>query len=249
MYYQPQINFTPEEVLDYLRKSQSDDPALTVEEVLERHEKILDDWSEQYLGAKVPEQNKFREVVSGETIADRPEIQKVLKLIESPKIKAIKVVEPQRLTRGDLESIGFIMKMLKHSNTVVITPQRIYDLRDEYDWDAFEMELKRGNDYLKYYKKIQKRGKEVSVGSYGNYIGSVPPFGYDKIHVMDGKKRCPTLKPNKDADTVRLIFDLYVNKNWGAQRICNYLNEHGIKPMKAEHWQAGSIKEILSNIY
>ena len=35
MFYQPQIDFTVEELLLYLRKSQSDDPSLTVEEVLE----------------------------------------------------------------------------------------------------------------------------------------------------------------------------------------------------------------------
>ena len=63
MYYRPEINLKPEEVLDYLRKSQSDDPLMTVEEVLERHESILDDLSMQYLGGIVPEQNKFREVV------------------------------------------------------------------------------------------------------------------------------------------------------------------------------------------
>ena len=79
MYYQPQIDFTPEEVLDYLRKSQSDDPLLTVEEVLAKHEAILDEWAEKNLGGKVPEENKYREVVSGETIDDRPEMLKLLK--------------------------------------------------------------------------------------------------------------------------------------------------------------------------
>ena len=37
--------FKPEEILDYLRKSQSDDPPLTVEEVLAKHEAILDEWA------------------------------------------------------------------------------------------------------------------------------------------------------------------------------------------------------------
>lgn len=248
MYHQPRIDFTPQEILDYLRKSQSDDPTLTVEEVLSKHETILDDWAVQHLGAKVPEENKFREVVSGETLKDRPEIQKVLKLIESPKYKAVKVVEPQRLTRGDLEDIGRLMKLLKHTNTLVITPQRIYDLRDDYDWDAFERELKRGNDYLEYTKKILMRGKLLAV-SQGNYIGTYPPYGYDKIIIEDGKKKCPTLKPNADADSVRLIYDLYVNKNWGAQRICNHLEELGIKPARAKHWDAATVKDILSNIH
>ncbi len=242
-----ELKLRPEEVLDYLRKSQSDDPLLTVEEVLAKHETILDEWAERNLGGKVPEENKFREVVSGETIKGRPEIQKVLSLIESPKYRAVKVVEPQRLTRGDLEDIGRLMKLLKHTNTYVITPERIYDLRDEYDWDAFERELKRGNDYLEYYKKIQKRGKLVSVSS-GNFLGSKPPYGFDKTTVMDGKRKCPTLKENKEqADVVRLIYDLYVNRSMGRIKIGKYLDNLGIKPPIGKYWSSESIRDILTN--
>lgn len=249
MYIQPQVNFTPEEVLDYLRKSQSDDPLLTVEEVLAKHETILDEWAEQHLGGKVPEKNKFREVVSGETIKGRPEIQKVLSLIESPRYKAVKVVDPQRLTRGDLEDIGRLMKLLKHTNTLVITPNRIYDLRDEYDWDAFERELKRGNEYLEYYKKIQRRGRLLSV-SQGNFLGSIPPYGFDKTTVIDGKRKCPTLKENKEqADVVRIIFDLFVNKDMGRRRIANYLDSLGIKSATGKHWSTETIREVLTNIH
>ncbi len=248
MYYQLNIDFTPDEVLDYLRKSRSDDPLLTVEEVLAKHEAILDEWAEQHLGGKVPEKNKFREVVSGETLKERPEIQKVLKLIESPKYKAVKVVEPQRLTRGDLEDIGKLMKLLKHTNTIVITPQRLYNLRDEYDWDAFERELKRGNDYLEYTKKILSRGKLLQV-SQGCYIGSRPPFGFDKIVIEEGKKKCKTLRPNKDADTVRLIFDLYVNQNWGTTKIADHLNNMGVKPANGNLWLPEVLRDMLSNIH
>lgn len=241
--------FRLEEILEYLRKSQSDDPLLTVEEVLQKHETILDEWSEKHFGAKVPEENKFREVVSGETIKERPEINKVLRLIESPKYKAVKVVEPQRLTRGDLEDIGRLMKLLKHTNTYVITPERMYDLRDEYDWNAFETELKRGNDYLNYYKKIQNRGRLLSV-SQGNYLGSKPPYGFNKIKVKDGKKECPTLEENKEqADIVRLIFDLYVNKDMGCTKICNYLDSLGIKPPKGKYWSPAAMKDKLENVH
>lgn len=241
--------FKPEEILDYLRKSQSDDPLLTVEEVLAKHETILDEWDERHLGALVPEKNRFREVVSGETIKERPEINRVLRLIESPKFKAVKVVEPQRLTRGDLEDIGRLMKLLKHTNTYVITPERMYDLRDEYDWNAFEAELKRGNDYLKYTKKILNRGRLLSV-SQGNYIASIPPYGYNKTFVMDGKRKCPTLEENKEqADIVRLIFDLYVNKDMGRTSICRYLDNMKVKPPKGEYWSPPSLKDLLENIH
>ena len=249
MFYQPQIDFTVEEILVYLRKSQSDDPLLTVEEVLANHERILDEWAEKNLGKKVDEENKFREVVSGETIKDRPGIQKVLRAIESPRYKAVAVVEPQRLTRGDLEDIGRLMKLFKHTNTLIITPQRIYNLRDEYDWDAFERELKRGNDYLEYTKKILNRGRLLSV-SQGNYIGSIAPYGFDKDVVMDGKKRCPTLKENKEqADVVRMIFDMYVNQDMARPSICYRLDELGIKPPKGKNWSPAALKDLLSNIH
>jgi hypothetical protein len=249
LYYQPKIDFKPEEVIDYLRKSRSDDPLLTVEEVLSKHEAMLDEWAEKHLGAVVPEENKYREVVSGETIAERPEINRVLRLIESPRYKAVAVVEPQRLTRGDLEDIGRLMKLLKHTNTLVITPQRIYDLRDEYDWDAFERELKRGNDYLEYTKKILNRGRLLSV-SQGNFVGNTAPYGYDKTFVTEGKRKCPILVPNKEeADVVRMMFDLYVNKDMGCTNICKKFDAMGIKPPKGEHWSAAAMTKMLENIH
>ena len=249
MYRQPEITLAPEEVLVYLRKSRSDDPLLSVEEVLSKHETILDEWAEKNLGGKVPEENKFREVVSGETLTERPEIQKVLKMIESPKLKAVEIIEPQRLTRGDLEDIGRIMKLLKHTNTLVITPGRIYDLRDEYDWDAFERELKRGNEFLEYTKKILNRGKLLSV-SQGNYLSARPPYGYERTKVKEGNRECPTLKIKEhEANAVRIIFDLYVNKGYGMHRIAGQLDELGIKAPRGEHWSSTGVNDMLSNVH
>lgn len=245
--YIEELHLQPDEVLDYLRKSRADDPLLTVEEVLARHEAILDEWAEKNLGAKVPEENKYREVVSGETIADRPEVQKLLKKIESPKIKAILIVEVQRLSRGDLEDAGRLIKLLRYTNTLVITPQKIYDLRDEYDRDAFERELKRGNEYLEYQKKIMNRGTLRSV-SEGNYIASVSPYGHDKIWITEGKRKCPTLKPNEEqAPVVYMAFDMFFNKDLGLYTICKHFDELGIKPPKGEYWSPATLRDILSN--
>lgn len=249
MFYIQQPEFTLDEVLVYLRKSQSDDPTLTVEEVLANHEKLLDEWTERFLGGKVPEKSKFREVVSGETMKERPGILQVLRMIESPKIKGVLVVEPQRLTRGDGEEIGRLMKLFKYTNTVVITPQRMYDLRDDFAWDALKRELERGNDYLEYTKKILQRGTTISV-SQGNYVGNVPPYGYDKHTVMDGKKKCPTLKINPEqANIVRMIFDMYVNQDMGVTNICRTLDKLGAKPPRGKHWSPESMYNMLTNIH
>lgn len=247
--YNIPFNLNPDEIIVYLRKSQSDDPLLTDAEVLARHEAILDEWAENHVGERVPEENKFREVVSGETLKERPEINKVLRLIESPKFKAVCAVDPQRLTRGDLEDIGRLMKLLKHTRTLVITPERTYNLQDEYDWNAFEGELKRGNDYLKYTKKILNRGRLLSV-SQGNYIGSIAPYGYDKTVVPDGRRKCPTLKINEEnAQVVRMAYDLFVNKNMGLAGICYRFDEMGIKPPRGEHWSTEGLRGILSNVH
>lgn len=249
MYFYDVSKLHNEEVFIYLRKSRSDDPSLTVEEVLEKHEMRLQEWAEKNINGRISESNILREVVSGETIADRPRMQELLAKIESHKIKAVLVVEPQRLSRGDLEDAGRIIKMFRYSNTIIITPARIYDLRDEYDRENFERELKEGNRFLEYQKKIMNNGRLHSVAQ-GNYIGSVAPYGYEKIQIKEGKKKCHTLKINEtEAEAVRLAFDMYVNQDMGGVNIANRLNELGFKPRKAAKWEQATIKDMLENYH
>ena len=249
MHYRREIDFGADETLNYLRKSRFDDPLLSVDEVLSKHDAMLDETALKLFGEVVPEENKFREIVSGETIQARPEMQRLLRMIEKPNVKAILTVEVQRLSRGDLEDAGRLIKLLRFTNTLVITPQKIYDLQDEYDRDAFERELKRGNEYLEYTKKIMGNGRLLSV-SQGNFIGSVPPYGYDKDFIVDGRKRYPTLKINEaEAEVVRMIFDMYVNEDMGMISIAHRLNALGIKPRKSELWSNAAIKDILYNVH
>lgn len=243
------VTISADEILKYSRKSRTDDPLMTVEEVLEKHEKILNEWCERNLGELVPENNCFREVASGETIEARPDFQKILRLIESPKYKAILTVDIQRLSRGDLEDAGRIMKLLRYTNTFIITQDMVFDLNDEYDRERFKRELERGNDYLEYYKKINWRGRLESVRS-GYYIGSVAPYGYDKCFIQDGKKKRPTLEINeREAEAIRLIFDLYANQNMGMTNIAHRLNELGYETRKGALWTTPSIKDILINVH
>lgn len=247
MFYQPELDLTPEEILLYLRKSRTDDPTLDVAEILARHETILDEYAERTWGKKIPEAQKMREIVSGETIDSRPELLKILKLIESPKIKGVLLVEVQRLGRPDLEDIGRLSKLFRYTNTLVITPQKTFDLRNEYDREAFERELMRGNEYLEYTKKIMSRGRLLSVQQ-GNFIGTKPPYGYDKDIIMEGKKKCHTLKINEtEADVVRMVFDMYVNKDMGRVNIAHHLNDLKIPTRTGALWTQDTLKTMLEN--
>ena len=240
-------NLDPEHILVYLRKSRSDDPLLTTEEVLEKHEMELDDWCMRYLGTTIPQQNKFKEVISGETMSERTEFKKVLKKIETPLYNAIMVVEASRLSRGDLEEIGRLLKILRYTQTLIITPQKIYDVSDEFDREALERELKRGNEYLEYSKKLMKRGKLIACKT-GQWIFTFRPFGYNKTKIKDGRKFLKTLEIREDeAEVVRMIFDWYVNKDMSMNGIADNLNKLGYKPMKKERFAKETIAEILEN--
>ena len=228
----------------YLRKSRADNPNESVEEVLAKHETMLQEMAERELGGRIPEVCILREVVSGETIEERPKMVELLSLIENPAVKAVLVVEPQRLSRGDLEDCGRVVNAFRYSNTKVMTLQMTYDLQNKMHRKFFEQELMRGNDYLEYTKEILLRGRILSVQK-GNYIGNTAPFGYDKVTDEIG----PTLEQNDDAKAVRLIFDLYVNQGMNYLQIGRHLDSIGVKPMKGDIWEKSSIRFILKNIH
>lgn len=227
-----------------MRKSRADNPEESVEEVLSKHETMLQELAERELGGRIPESCIFREVVSGETIAERPEVNKVLELIENPAVKMVLVVEPARLSRGDLEDCGKIVNAFRYSNTKVMTLQMTYDLQNKMHRKFFEQELMRGNDFLEYTKEILLRGRILSVQK-GNYIGNIAPFGYDKTIIDDG----PSLKPNDDADAVRLVFDMYVNQGKSYLEIARHLDSIGVKPTRGVIWEKTSIRKMLTNVH
>lgn len=248
MYILPKLK--GKEIIIYLRKSRTDDPLLTVEEVLEKHEQLIADWTAQALPdlGEIPPENIYREVVSGETLDGRPRMLEVLRKIESPSVKAIVCKEPSRLSRGDLQDIGYLVKVLRYTGTLVLTPRGCYDLRDDRDREQFERELMRGNDYLEYQKKIMVDGKLLAVKN-GCYIGSYAPYGYRKTTYKEGKRNCHTLKPHpEEAEVVKQIFELYAS-GVGAVRICEILDAEGARPPRGKNWAPETISNMLRNVH
>lgn len=249
-YYNILEEIKPEEIIIYLRKSRTDDPLLTVDELLSNHELILDEWCERNLPYPIPKENRFREIISGgESVRDRLQFQKVLKMLELPQYRAVMVKEVTRLGRPDKQEIGYISNILRYTKSFVITPTRIFNIADDFERKMFEQELEQGHFYLEYSKNIMNVGRELSV-SKGNFIGSIPPYGYNKIWIKEGKDEYPTLAENKEqADVVRLIFDLYVNQGFGYQRICNTLDDMKITPPKGQYWSTAALKGMLTNVH
>lgn len=229
--------------LIYLRKSRQDDPRETVEEVLAKHETMLQEYAQRELGGKIPEENIYREVVSGESIDDRVEIQKVLARIEDPQIRGVLVIEPSRLSRGDLEDCGRLISDFRYTHTLVVTPYMTYNLENKMERKFFQDELLRGRDYLEYTKEILLRGRIAAVKR-GCYIGNYAPYGYKKIKV--GKDHTLEII-EEEAEIVRLIFDLYTKEGLTPGRIANKLNQMGAKAPRGEQWVKDTIRAIVRN--
>ena len=230
-----------QKIIMYLRKSRSDAQFESVEEVVQRHEKQLQEFCMRVFKEPIPEENILREVVSGETIDDRPEMRKLLTLIENGVVASVIVIEPQRLSRGSFGDIDRIVNTFRYSNCKVITPNKSYDLNDKFDRKYFEQELLRGNDYLEYVKEILVRGRIRSTED-GLYTGSKSVFGYDKKKLKKGY----TLIPNDDADTVKYIFAQFL-AGTGTTNLAHHLFDIGAKSQTGKPWTANMVRNILMN--
>lgn len=227
----------------YLRKSRADMEAeLKGEgETLARHEHILLDLanSKNLKIGKI-----YREIVSGETIEARPEMKKLLADVKMGKWKGVLVVEVERLARGETMDQGIVAQAFKISETKIITPMKIYDPNNEFDEEYFEFGLFMSRREYKVINRRLQRGRLMSVNE-GKYVGSVAPFGYDRVKIKGDKGY--TLKKNQEANTVKIMYDLYAYDDLSLNEITAKLNEMGLKPRKSEEWSVSTVKDILAN--
>jgi len=227
----------------YLRKSRAD---LEVEErgegeTLARHEKMLIELARRY-GFSIGK--IYREIVSGESIEARPVVQELLKDVESGRWKGVLVVEVERLARGDTMDQGRVAKSFKFSNTKIITPIKIYDPNDEFDEEYFEFGLFMSRREYKTINRRLQRGRVSSVKE-GKYVGSVAPFGYDRVKLV--KDKGYTLAKNDEAPVVEKMFQIYAYNEIAINEVVRRLNSAGYKPRKAKEWTISTVKDILSN--
>lgn len=236
----------------YLRKSRNDAEAEQrgEGETLARHEKALLELANRQ---KLNIVNIYKEVVSGETIAARPVMQKLLSDVEQGMWNGVLVIEVERLARGDTIDQGIVSQSFKYSNTKIITPTKTYDPNNEFDEEYFEFGLFMSRREYKTINRRLQRGRLSSVKE-GKYVGNSPPYGYERVKLE--REKGFTLKPiPEQADIVRMIFDWYTSgevqdghkKRLGISLIVRRLNELGIKPLRGDSWVPSSIRDMLIN--
>lgn len=228
----------------YLRKSREDieSEKYGEGETLARHEKILTTLASK---RNLSIGKIYREIVSGETISERKEMQKLLKDVENEKWTGVLVVEVERLARGDTADQGRVSKAFKYSHTKIITPVKTYDPDNEFDEEYFEFGLFMSRREYKTINRRLQRGREISAQE-GKFVGNIAPFGYDRVKLKDSKGYTLSINQN-EAPIVKEIFRLYTFENNTINSVAKQLNNMNLKPRISDEWSISSIKDILSN--
>lgn len=230
----------------YLRKSRKDmeAEALGQGDTLARHAQALAELATR-LGVHVA--RTYREIVSGDTIAARPEVTRLLEDVNAGRWDGVLTMDVDRLGRGDSIDQGMIMQSFLYSDTLIITPDKIYDPANENDMEFMEMKLFFGRREYNMIKKRMQRGRIASVMD-GCWISPRAPYGYERVRLADRKGW--TLAPvDEKANIVRAVFAWYADgmegKTVGANSISARLNLMGLRTDLGNAWTPSSVKTML----
>ena len=227
----------------YLRKSRFDDESETLEEVLERHERLLNDYCERnhLIIEKV-----YKEVVSGDSIEKRPQVQKLLEDVSEGLYDGVVVIEIERLSRGNPVDQFEILETFKDAKAKIYTLQKVYDFSSDNDIDEeyFEFGLFMSRREYKTIKRRLVRGKKQAQRE-GYYTGPAAPFGYDRERQGKGF----VLVPNPEqAEIIRFLFNKTAYDNYTTSELHEYLYQKKItSPLGLKSWSISSIRKILKN--
>ena len=225
----------------YIRKSREDE---NKENTLLRHERLLKEYCNKY-DLRYNEKSIYREIVSGDSITNRPQMQKLLKDVENGLYDGVVVVELQRLSRGNGIDQEIIKETFRKSGTIIYTLNKAYDLSsgDELDEDMLELSLFLSRQELKAIKRRMIRGKKQAQRE-GYYTGSTIPFGYNKEKQNKGY----VLVPNEDeASIVKMIYNKYAYDGENIANLVDYLNDNGIRTRKGLLWSPILLRKLMKN--
>lgn len=196
----------------------------------------------------------YEEVVSGESIANRPEMQRLLSEVERGGLDGVLVMEVERLARGNTRDQGIVAEAFQYSDTKIVTPSKTYDPSNESDQEYFEFGLFMSRREYKAINRRLQRGRMASLQE-GKYIASSAPYGYEKVKLKGTKGYTLSIVQETGA-VVRHIFELYTNgirqpdggiERLGSSSIARRLDLEGVPSPSGGRWNAYTVRDILNN--
>ena len=232
-----------EHYLMYLRKSRMDTDYenISVKETLSRHRTILENFCK---AKKLHVVEILEEVVSGESLYARPEMMRLLDMINTGMYDGVVCMDIERLSRGSSLESGHIMQVLQVNSCKIITPGKTFDLQNDSDEQFTDMKFMFSRYELKTINKRLVRGRNQSA-SEGKFMGSMAPYGYRTFKLPGEKGNSLCIEP-EEAKVVQMIFEMYGKQGIGYNTIAYQLNQMHI-PSRIGEWGQTSVANIINN--
>lgn len=185
--------------------------------------------------------------ISGKSIEKRPAMKELLRDAEARKFDMVIAWKINRIARKMLDLLK-IVDLLDHNGIAFKSYSESFETETPMGKFSLQMmgavgELERGTIAQNVKFGMLARARE------GRWNGNVV-FGYDLVQREDStnKKRKDTelVINEKEAEVVRLIFDMYSKGN-GYKAIANYINKFGYRTKRGNTFSLTAIKDILSN--
>ncbi len=227
----------------YLRKSREDREAEArgEGETLARHRTALLDLARNRLldiGAV------YEEIVSGETLAARPQMQQLLEEVAAGKWEGVLVMEVERLARGNGIDQGMVSQAFSASGTKIITPYKTYDPSNEMDEDYFEFGLFMSRREFQTINRRLVAGRIASVKE-GKYLGGRDPYGYERYKLPKEKGWSLRVVPEQ-AEIVKRIYRWYLD-GIGSHAIATRLAAEGATRTAGTSWTSTNVLRLLKS--
>ena len=235
----------------YLRRSRADEDAerMGAGETLTRHQTMLQELAQRLIGHEIPGSAIYREIVSGDTVANRPEMRRLLADVERGQWDGVLVADIDRLARGDTMDQGLVAQTFLYSPTLILTPMKTYDPADPADSEFFEIRLFFARREYQLIKRRMQAGR-ANAAREGLYPGSRNPYGYERYQ-LPGRRGWSLRVVPEQAAVVRTIYDWYLHgmdgETVGCGKIANRLNDMGIRQPSGGPWEDDRVLHVLKS--
>lgn len=184
---------------------------------------------------------------SGKNISGRPEFSQMLQDVAEDRdgVDFILVFKLSRFGRNAADVLNSLQYIQDFGVNLICVEDGIDSSKDSGKLTITVLsavaEIERENILVQTMEGRKQKARE------GKWNGGQAPFGYD----LDSQNGTLTVN-QQEAEIVRIIFRKFANEGMGAERICDYLNQHGyskkkIKKNELNYFARSFIMKILDN--
>lgn len=178
------------------------------------------------------------EGISGTSVNKRENFLRMIDDAKKGMFDFIVTKEISRFSRNTLDSIQFTQELLRSGVGVLFQSDNINTLMPDSELRLTIMSSIAQDEVRKISERV-KFGFKRAVEK-GTVLGNNQIWGYRK---ENGR----LIVDEKEAEIVRLIFELYANQRMGIRTISNYLADHGYENSRGNAFSFSTIRGILSN--